>query len=118
APSANGPELIIRVQDDGKGIDPARIKAKLEEKGVHLPSWDDKSLLDSLFMDDMSLAHTITDISGRGVGLSAVKEMVLASGGRLEVKTKLGEGTCFEIVLPYVKEPKILHLPQVPSKAA
>lgn len=94
-----GNNVIIEVGDDGNGIDTERVKSKVIERGLvteeQAEKLTQKEIIDFLFMPSFSMAKTITDISGRGVGLDVVKSNIEALGGDVEVKTKLGEGTNF-----------------------
>ena len=99
-----GNNVIIEVGDDGNGIDTERVKGKAIERGLvteeQAEKLTQKEIIDFLFMPSFSMAKTITDISGRGVGLDVVKSNIEALGGDVEVKTKLGEGTTFTVRLP------------------
>ena len=99
-----GNNVIIQVGDDGNGIDVEAVKAKAVERGVITQDQADvmtqKEAVNLLFMPSFSMAKTITDISGRGVGLDVVKSNIEALGGDVEVKTKLGEGSTFTVRLP------------------
>ena len=96
--------LNIRVTEDGRGIDLAKLRKKVVAKG--LTSRDlaarlsDPELLDFLFLPGFSTAEQITDVSGRGVGLDAVQAMAQAVGGVIRIHTVLGKGTTFELQLP------------------
>ena len=99
-----GNNVIIQVGDDGNGIDVEAVKRKAVERGVVTQEQADamtqKEAVNLLFMPSFSMAKTITDISGRGVGLDVVKSNIEALGGDVEVKTKLGEGSTFTVRLP------------------
>ncbi len=96
--------LNVRVTDDGRGIDLDRLRRKVVER--KLTSADlagrlsDGELLDFVFLPGFSTAETVTDISGRGVGLDAVQAMAQAVGGLIRVHTRLGAGVTFELQLP------------------
>ncbi|MBR4182442.1 MAG: chemotaxis protein CheA, partial [Lachnospiraceae bacterium] len=99
-----GNNVIIQVSDDGNGIDTESVKKKAIERGLVTPeqaeNLSEKEIIDFLFMPSFSMAKTITDISGRGVGLDVVKSGIQQLGGDVDVKTKLGEGTTFTVRLP------------------
>ena len=99
-----GNNVIIEVGDDGNGIDTEKVKAKAIERGIVTPeqaeSLSQKEIINFLFMPSFSMAKTITDISGRGVGLDVVKSNIEALGGDVEVKSTLGEGSTFTVRLP------------------
>ena len=92
-------EVVIVVQDDGRGIDWERVRARAVERG--LPSQAQRDLEQALFADGFSLKYQVSEVSGRGVGLAAVKNVVTAMGGRIELESKLGEGAtwrfCFSL---------------------
>gem|GEM_PF-930118 len=83
-------EVVIEVRDDGRGIDWQRVRALAVERG--LPSQGQRELEQALFADGFSLKYQVSEVSGRGVGLAAVKNVVSAMGGRIELESKLGEG--------------------------
>jgi two-component system chemotaxis sensor kinase CheA len=97
------PEGIqIRFSDDGRGISLQTLKQKAQEKGI-IPEDsepDEEELLQLLFVQSLSTAEEVSNVSGWGVGLSAVKETVNHYKGKISVTTKLNAGTTFEIVLP------------------
>ena len=94
----------IEVSDDGKGMDPAEIKRKAVEKGVC--TQEDAALLSDtealllICSPQFSMAKQITDISGRGVGMDVVKNLVEVFNGKLEIRSKPGVGSTFIIQLP------------------
>jgi len=90
--------LEIAVRDDGGGIDEARLAEKLKAAGT--PAASREELLDSIFRADVSTSERITEISGRGIGLFAVRERVRALGGEVHVTSEAGVGTCFHFRLP------------------
>ncbi|MFU0826598.1 MAG: Chemotaxis protein CheA [Lachnoclostridium sp.] len=100
----DGNNVVIEVRDDGAGINIEKVKQKAIEKGTiteeQAESMTDKEVIDLLFRPSFSTAETITDISGRGVGLDVVKTKIEALGGDIEARTKLGEGSSFIIRLP------------------
>jgi signal transduction histidine kinase/HAMP domain-containing protein len=93
-----GDVLCIAVGDDGAGIDWDRLRAKAE--GMGLPSDSRAALEAALFTDGVSTRDEVTELSGRGVGLAAVRAGVLAAGGSIEVRTVPGNGTTFRFLLP------------------
>jgi two-component system chemotaxis sensor kinase CheA len=92
----HGEQLIISVRDDGRGIDWERVRAKAEAAG--LPSQHHTDLVEALFSDGFSTRDEATAVSGRGVGLGALRAVVQQLGGRIEVETTLGRGTVFRSV--------------------
>lgn len=99
-----GNNVIIEVSDDGKGIDPQRIKAKALEKGIISPAeaetMDDHTAVNLIFRAGFSTAEQVSDVSGRGVGLDAVRSKIEALSGECRIFTKPGSGTTFRIQLP------------------
>ncbi|MEI8093596.1 MAG: ATP-binding protein [Spirochaetales bacterium] len=94
--------LFMVFSDDGQGIDLSKVEAKARSLGV-LPDFKSVSpeaLLDLLFLAGFSTAETVTEISGRGVGLSAVKDAITRLGGTITAHTRSGRGTSFDIMLP------------------
>jgi len=96
--------VVIDIEDDGAGIDTERLRKKAVEKDLMAPeaaaaaTKDD--LIALLFEPGFSTAETITDISGRGVGLDVVKKTIESLKGTIKVESALGAGTKFELVLP------------------
>ncbi|WBO85725.1 chemotaxis protein CheA [Hymenobacter yonginensis] len=97
-------DVLIRVADDGRGIDVENVRRKAIERGLvskeaarHL---DDAAVRAFLFEPGFSMAKEVTEISGRGVGLDVVKLAIDSLGGQLRVDSVLGKGTTFTLVLP------------------
>ena len=99
-----GNNVIIKVGDDGNGIDTEAVKSKAVERGLvtqeQADNMSQKEIVNFLFMPSFSMAKKITDISGRGVGLDVVKSGIEQLGGDVEVTTELGKGTTFTVRLP------------------
>lgn len=98
------PIFVTHIQDDGRGISAERIREKMRELNYpeqSLKQTDDK-IIYHIFDEAFSTAETITHLSGRGVGLFDLKSIVEKLGGRLEVKTKIKQGSLFSFYLPYV----------------
>ncbi|WP_332449539.1 chemotaxis protein CheA [Methanoculleus sp.] len=96
--------VVIEIEDDGAGIDPEKLRKKGVEKGLMAPDTaavaTNDELIGLLFEPGFSTADTITDISGRGVGLDVVKKTIESLKGTIQVDSSLGAGTKFELVLP------------------
>jgi two-component system chemotaxis sensor kinase CheA len=97
-------DVLIRVADDGRGIDVESVRRKAIERGLvraeaaaHL---DANAVRAFLFEPGFSMAKEVTEISGRGVGLDVVKLAIDSLGGQLRVESELGQGTTFTLVLP------------------
>lgn len=96
--------LSIAVKDDGRGLDPERIRKKVVEKGLASPEMaadlSNVELMDFLFLPGFSTAGKVTEISGRGVGLDVVHSMVREVGGQCRAESRPGEGMSFFLRLP------------------
>lgn len=99
-----GNNVIIMVEDDGKGINPDIIKGIAVNKGLITQAEADKmdanEAVRLVFMPGFSTAEVVTDVSGRGVGMDAVKNKIESLGGMVDVETKINEGSKFKIRLP------------------
>ena len=97
-----GGRIIVRVSDDGRGINRAKVREKAIERGIisaEAQLSDDE--IDSLICaPGFSTADTISNISGRGVGMDVVRSNVEAMGGRVEISSVPGHGTTFTMALP------------------
>ncbi len=100
----DGNNVVIEVNDDGKGIDVPKIRDSAIEKGVITKevaaNMSDQEIIELLFAPSFTTSKEITDVSGRGVGLDVVKSKITALGGNIEVKTELGKGSNFIVRLP------------------
>ncbi len=99
---AEGSRVAVRVADDGRGIDPERVRRAAVERGVldEGARLGDDQHLRLIFRPGFSTAGQISNISGRGVGLDVVEGTVENIGGELRVWSELGAGTTFEMRLP------------------
>jgi two-component system chemotaxis sensor kinase CheA len=99
-----GASIVITVQDDGHGIDPARIAAVAVQRGLinqeQAESIDMRTAIELLFAPGFSTAAEVGALSGRGVGMDAVRAKVRELGGEVTITSVLGEGTVNEIRLP------------------
>jgi two-component system chemotaxis sensor kinase CheA len=95
-----GNQVIITLEDDGKGINPKVIKEAAEKKGINTDGMSDDELKNLVFHPGFSTAKKITNISGRGVGLDAVKTKITELGGSVEMKSKINVGSKFIVKLP------------------
>jgi two-component system chemotaxis sensor kinase CheA len=100
--SHTGANLLIRITDDGRGLDPEAIRAKAVER--RLVSLDAKlsemEIYDFIFASGLSTAKTISQVSGRGVGMDAVKHSIESLRGTVEIHSTKGQGTTVTIRLP------------------
>jgi len=97
-------ELVVSVSDDGRGIDWERVRAKASAAG--LPAKTEQDLVDALVSDGFSTHTEVSELSGRGVGMSAVADACRALGGRFHIETKRGSGTRFVFILPASRRPQ------------
>ena len=99
-----GNYIVITVEDDGRGIDPNKIRRKAVEKNLiteqEAMSISDKDILNFIFIPGFSTADKVTNVSGRGVGLDVVKANITKLNGMIDVQSKLGFGTKFVLKLP------------------
>jgi two-component system chemotaxis sensor kinase CheA len=95
---------VIEISDDGKGIDPAVIKKKAYEKGLideaRLERISDQEAVNLVFAAGFSTAETVSDLSGRGVGMDVVRSAIDKVGGTVELKSQVGRGTTIRLSLP------------------
>lgn len=100
--SHEGGSVVIRVSDDGNGLNTDKIFKKAVEKG--LVSSDEtlteQQINDLVFHAGFSTADVVTDVSGRGVGMDVVRNNIEDIGGRVEVQSERGKGSTFQITLP------------------
>ena len=98
----SGGEVIITIKDDGRGINRERVRAKAESSGIIQPGavLSDQELLQLIFQPGFSTAATITNLSGRGVGMDVVKKTVEALRGAIDVVSNPGEGSEISLRIP------------------
>ena len=97
-----GAEVLISVSDDGKGLDPKRIRAKAEEAGLATPGavLSEAELHQFLFHPGFSTAQQVSALSGRGVGLDVVRRAIEGMRGTIDVASEPGKGSTFTLRLP------------------
>ncbi len=97
-----GGNFVIQIRDDGAGLSKERILRKALALGLVGPEVDlsDKETFNLIFTPGFSTAETLTDISGRGVGMDVVRRNIEALRGKIEIESKAGQGTTFSIILP------------------
>ena len=100
----DGNNVVIEVKDDGNGIDVEKVKEKAIERGTiteeQAAIMSDKEIINLLFLPSFSTAKTISDVSGRGVGLDVVRSKIESLSGEVDVKSTLGVGSVWTIRLP------------------
>jgi two-component system, chemotaxis family, sensor kinase CheA len=99
-----GGNVVIEVRDDGRGIDPVRVARKAAQKGIipedAIDTIDAARAAELLFAPGFSTAEVTSDISGRGVGMDAVRTAIRDLGGDVVISSELGRGTTTQIRLP------------------
>lgn len=95
-----GTKAVIKVQDDGKGINVEKVKAKAEKLGVNTEAMSYNEIVNLIFMQGFSTKEQVTDISGRGVGMDVVKTKIASLGGTVDLISESGKGSTFIITLP------------------
>ena len=95
-----GTKAVIKVEDDGGGIDVEKIKAKAERLNISTEGMTDNDIRNLIFMQGFSTNEQVTDISGRGVGMDVVKTKIASLGGSVEVISEHDKGSSFIIRLP------------------
>lgn len=97
-----GNEVVITLSDDGKGIDVVAVRRKAIERGLIAPDSDlsDRDVIQFIFHAGLSTAQSVTQVSGRGVGMDVVQSEIKQLGGVVTVDTQPGQGTRFVLRLP------------------
>lgn len=96
-----GGNIVIEVSDDGAGLNRERILAKAKQQGLPVSDgMPDAEVWQLIFAPGFSTAETVTDVSGRGVGMDVVKRNIMAMGGSVEIRSAKGFGTTMAISLP------------------
>jgi two-component system, chemotaxis family, sensor kinase CheA len=99
-----GGQVNIEIIDDGGGIDPRRVGGKAVERGLvsaeQLSRMSEREILHMIFLPGFSTAATVTNVSGRGVGMDVVKTNIEKIGGTVDVTSVVGRGTTFRIKIP------------------
>jgi signal transduction histidine kinase len=94
----DGDTLVVEVRDDGGGIDWDAVRSNAESRGLAHDTRAD--LIEALFHDGLSTRSEVTQLSGRGVGLGAVRSACRAAGGQIELLSDPGRGTCVRCTFP------------------
>ncbi|MHB8841683.1 MAG: Hpt domain-containing protein, partial [Candidatus Aquicultor sp.] len=96
--------IVVEVSDDGRGIDPQKLKDKAIKKGFLTPEaaekMSDRDAYELIFLSGFSTAEKVSEISGRGVGMDVVRNNIKKINGAVEIESELGKGTKFIIKLP------------------
>ena len=96
--------ILVEVRDDGRGIDPTKLRRKAVEKGIHTEEsaarLSDQEAVDLIFLSDFSTSESVSEVSGRGLGMPIVADKIKALGGTVAARSVVGEGTRFLLRLP------------------
>jgi two-component system chemotaxis sensor kinase CheA len=99
-----GDQIIVTIRDDGRGIDPEKIRQKLVEKGLHsvehAAALSRRELLEALFLPGFSTAAKVNNLSGRGVGMDVVRTNLRRLNGSVEIESVIGQGTVMTLKVP------------------
>lgn len=97
-----GNHVVIEIEDDGGGIDVEKVKNKALQKGLvnDVSAVSDRDAIDFIFLPGFSTNETVSEVSGRGVGMDVVKNNISAVSGMVDIETRKGEGSRFIITLP------------------
>ena len=97
-----GNHVVIEIEDDGGGIDVEKVKRKALQKGLvnDISTVSDRDAIDFIFLPGFSTNETVSEVSGRGVGMDVVKNNIAAVSGMVDIETRKGEGSRFVITLP------------------
>ena len=97
-----GTSVYIEIKDDGKGINPEKIRKKAIQKGIigNEDILNDKEILNLIFLPGFSTAEQISEISGRGVGMDVVKRKIADIRGQIKINSQIDQGTAITIKLP------------------
>jgi two-component system chemotaxis sensor kinase CheA len=102
--SQRGGQIVVTIEDDGGGMDPARLRAKAVEKGIlseeQAAALSDSESFDLIFRAGFSTAAQVSDVSGRGVGMDVVRFAIAKLKGTIVVDSQPGRGTKMELRLP------------------
>ncbi len=100
-----GDQVLLEISDDGGGIDVERVREVAKARGIatedELRSMSEMDIIDLVFAAGFSTATKVTELSGRGVGLDAVRTAVERIGGRVSVESRAGHGTIVRFSLPF-----------------
>ena len=99
-----GNQIVIQIDDDGKGLDPEMLKNKSLEKGIitekEADSMSDKEAFTLIFRPGFSTAAAVTNVSGRGVGMDVVKTNIEKLNGIIDIDSEIGKGTSMKLKIP------------------
>lgn len=104
AASQRGGQIIVSISDDGRGLDPQKLKRKAVEKGLlgaaEADALSDEDAFQLIFRAGFSTAERVSDVSGRGIGMDVVRETLQRLKGDVSIASRVGHGTALELSLP------------------
>ncbi len=99
-----GTQVVVEIRDDGRGIDPARLRAQAVERGILKPAeaqrLTEQETLNLIFESGLSTASAVTEVSGRGIGMDVVRTVLDRLKGTVQVSSKIGCGTTIQLRAP------------------
>ncbi len=97
-----GGNIVVEIRDDGRGLNAEKILSKARERGIvgNEQSLSTQEIYELIFEPGFSTAETVSDISGRGVGMDVVRRNINTLGGRIEIESEIGKGSTFRVHLP------------------
>ncbi len=101
---AGRPWIKLNIQDDGRGINVAKLRERARARGDDVTAKSDLEIMHMVFEEGVTTRDTVTEVSGQGVGMGALKATILKARGRIKITKSDAHGTTFEISLPVPKE--------------
>ncbi|MFP4643400.1 MAG: chemotaxis protein CheA [Spirochaetales bacterium] len=98
--SHQGANVVIDVVDDGKGLDGEKLREKARERGIQVDEVDENDIYRVIFASGFSTADSVSEVSGRGVGMDVVRRQVEALGGSVRIDSTPGSGTTISLLIP------------------
>lgn len=102
--SVSPSSLVIKITDDGQGVDPLKVRERLRLKGIATNLLNDSEVLQFIFKGDLSNKDHATQISGNGIGMEAIMHTVTDLGGSVKIESVILKGTTLIIKVPYITE--------------
>ena len=98
--SHQGASVVIDIADDGKGLDAERLREKAQERGIPIDGAEDEDVYNVIFSNGFSTTDSVSEVSGRGVGMDVVRRQVEALGGTVRLDSEPGAGTTISLIIP------------------
>jgi chemotaxis protein histidine kinase CheA/ActR/RegA family two-component response regulator len=102
--SQRGGQILVSIEDDGRGLDPEKLKRKAVAKGLlgeaEASALSDEESFDLIFHAGFSTKDAVSDVSGRGVGMDVVRDAIQKLKGTIQIRSEVGKGTRIELALP------------------